>query len=204
MQTDPSRYPLTWPDGWPRTKGYKRKSSKFKCTLAQARDGVLKEVEKLAKWKTTPVLSSDLMLRQDGLPYARQRTSDLDPGVALYWVAKNGKPMVIACDVFDRLEHNMRAIQRTLEALRGIERWGASHLLERAYSGFLALPPSPTEYFLWHEVLGLRRHADTAAVKEKYRTLCARFHPDAKGEGDGEKYHRIQMAWQAFKRERGL
>lgn len=96
-----------------------------------------------------PVISTNIELRIDGLPYSRQRPIS-DHGVAVYFT-RNGRQMVFACDRWDKIEHNMRAITKTIEAMRGIERWGSSDLMERAFAGFEALPaPDP-----WWKALGL-------------------------------------------------
>ena len=54
-----------------------------------------------------------------------------------------------------------QAISKTIEAMRAIERHGASQLLERAVAGFSALPPgqdgapAPEPERPWWEVLGI-------------------------------------------------
>ncbi len=35
---------------------------------------------------------------------------------------------------------NIQAIRKTIEAMRGLERWGVSDMLQRTFSGFKALP----------------------------------------------------------------
>ena len=48
-----------------------------------------------------------------------------DPGVALWWVPKNGGDLrVLACDTYHRRECNLHAIALTLQNLRAIERYG--------------------------------------------------------------------------------
>ena len=80
-------YPLQWPAGKPRTRVPER--SKFDTTLARARDEVMHQVQMLiGKYKrlTGPhsgvsfVISSNLKLRQDGLPLAAQRQPALRAG----------------------------------------------------------------------------------------------------------------------------
>lgn len=38
----------------------------------------------------------------------------------------------------------MRAIEKTIEALRGLERWGAKEMVNAPFRGFKALPASVT------------------------------------------------------------
>jgi hypothetical protein len=157
----PEAYPLAWPETWARTPGGRRKRASFgDFTFARNRDEVLRELRLLKA--SGVVLSTNLPLRQDGLPYASGPTREArdDPGVAVHFRWR-GKPYVIACDTYTRVEDNARAIAKTIEAMRAIERHGASQLLERAVSGFTALPgagesahaPPPPKP--WWEALGI-------------------------------------------------
>jgi len=122
-----------------------------------------------------PVLSSNLALRNDGLPYANQRQPS-DPGAAVYF-QRRGKSLVFACDRWDKVEHNLRAIAKTIEALRGIERWGSSDLMERAFNGFEALP-APEQ---WWQVLGVGQGAGRDEISRAYRDKARAAHPDQGG-----------------------
>lgn len=138
----PTKYPLDWPESWPRTPDSDRKASRFKdIGFGRIRDELLMEFERLGADHLT--LSTDIPTTSYGLPRANAREPD-DPGVAVYfqWA---GKPHVIACDQYDFCWENMRAIGKSVEALRTIERHGASSILERAVSGFHALPGSAEE-----------------------------------------------------------
>lgn len=125
-----SNFPLTWPQGWPRSKG--AQSSSFKATFTSIRDGLFRQINLLGG--THIVLSSNIPLRLDGLPRAGQPQPQ-DKGVAVYFL-RRGKQMVFACDRWDKVEDNMRAIEKTIEAVRGIDRWGASEMMERAFTAF--------------------------------------------------------------------
>ena len=46
---------------------------------------------------------------------------------------------VLACDTFDEVRLNMRALQMGLSYLRGLENCGVSAILERAFEGFAAI-----------------------------------------------------------------
>ncbi len=52
---------------------------------------------------------------------------------------------VLACDLFNEVRLNMHAIGLTVEAMRQIERCGASSMLERAFRGFMAALPARGE-----------------------------------------------------------
>jgi hypothetical protein len=181
-----SAYPLAWPAGRKRTERYRREHGKFDVTFSRARDNIVDQVVLLCggRWARDPqiVISTNVSLRRDGLPLAGQRAPD-DPGVAVYFLYK-GKQMSFACDRWLKIEHNMQAIAKTIEALRGIARWGTGDMLEAAFTGFTALPaPSATRH--WREVLGVASDADMGLVRAAYRVLASRHHPDKGGTHDG-------------------
>lgn len=193
-------HPLCWPVARPRTAANKRHRSGFEVkSFAVARDELLKELRRL-KAKGV-VLSTNVELRQDGLPYAGRRQPD-DVGVAVYFTL-NGRPLCFACDCWDRIEDNLRGITKTVEALRGIARWGSGDMLEAAFSGFAALPAAPASGGRWWEVLGVAATATYAEVKQKCRELMAKYHPDRNG-GDDAKFKELGIAFQDFEKERGL
>lgn len=166
-------YPLQWPAGWERTKH--PRYGRFKTNFANARDSLMAELRLMGA--RYPVLSTNIPLRRDGLPYARQAQPD-DKGVAVYFEWK-GRSMVFACDQWTRVEDNVQAVRKTIEALRGIERWGASDMMERAFTGFTALPPPGKQK--WWEVLQVPRDADDYSITAAYRRLAMERHPDHGG-----------------------
>ena len=193
-------FPLHWPDGWPRTK-YPTKS-RFDVSFTEARDGLVAEVKRLGGRYI--VISTDIETRQDGLPYANQR-APRDTGDAVYFERK-GKQMVFACDRWNTVKDNMRAVAKTIEAIRGIERWGASEMLERAFSAFVALPaPGETRKRAWRDVLGFNADKPGVITKERiegaYRLAARKVHPDAGG--SAEAFHELQQAREEALREIG-
>ncbi len=181
-------FPLQWPAGWKRTAVYRRERGQFDTSFAKARDGLMSEIARMGG--RLPVLSSNMALRRDGLPYAQQARMD-DPGIAVYFEYR-GQQMCFACDRYVTVEANTQAIRKTIEALRGIERWGASDMMERAFTGFAALPaPSSSS---WRDVL------DPTDPEGSYRRLRSQHHPD-KG-GDHESFQRVQSAWEAYQQEK--
>jgi len=189
-------YPLYWPEGWPRTLVQRRQSGKFDSSFAKARDHAVGEVHRLGG--RYAVVSSNIPLRRDGLPYAGQ-AEPCDPGIAVYFL-KGDQQMVFACDRYNKTWKNLRAIGKTIEAIRGIERWGASDMMERALSAFEALPPPGN----WRAMLGfptdgLRPNFDE--VKSRYRDLVKTHHPDAGG--NTEQFRKINEAFAAARKEFG-
>ena len=171
-------YPLCWPVGWKRTQFKKR--SQFSTAFARARDGVFHELKLMGVPSWNIILSTNVPLRRDGLPYAGQAQPN-DPGVSIYFIYKQ-KQMVLACDTYFKVEDNLHAICKTIEALRGIERWGASEMLERSFTGFQALPPPKSGKRPWWEVLGVRREATADEIGNAWRSLLSKNHPDRGGD----------------------
>jgi len=179
-------YPLYWPEGWKRT-AY-RNNSKFKSGFGAARNLLTAEIARMGG--SNVIISSNVPLRNDGLPRANCPEPS-DPGIAVYFTYRK-KDMVFACDKYRRTWENVYAIAKTVEAIRGIERWGASDMMERAFRGFSALPERSSQ--AWREDLGFSadQRVTVEEVQAKFRTLAHEHHPD-KG-GDPEKFRSLCLA----------
>lgn len=191
-------FPLCWPITRKRTDRWRRKRAKFATSFAVARDGILKAV-KLAGGKS-PIISTNISLRRDGLPLANQRQPD-DPGVAVYYTDRGGRPMCVACDLWDKVEDNMTAVLKTIDAIRGIERWGGQEAADVAFSGFQALPPAKQSR-PWWEVLATTRDAPAVRVIDCYRRVKMNAHPDHGGSVAAAQ--EVEAAYAEFQKERGL
>lgn len=189
-------YPLQWPFGIPRTR--ERKKSKFAGpTFVAAVKEIVAEVKRLKGVDT--IVSSNVPLRADGLPYGDwQRRTITDPGVAVYF-KRNGKPVVLVCDRWLRLEDNAHAIAKSIDAMRGLDRWGVTDILDRTFSGFLQLP-APEGYRPWWEVLGVPRSSSRQFAESYYKAGLKRAHPDMPG-GSHAKMLELQRAWDELQRE---
>lgn len=185
-------YPLQWPAGRKRTDSYRREVARFDVTFTRARDNIVQEIRRLTGSYPDPniVISTNVALRRDGLPLANQRQPD-DVGVAVYFTYKK-RQMSFACDRWKKIEHNMQAIAKTIEALRGIDRWGSGDMLEAAFTGFTALP-APGAHREWWEVLGLYPNAPGSEVLAAYRRLRSEHHPD-KG-GSAARFDEVEQAY---------
>lgn len=192
-----TRYPLCWPPGRPRTAS--PTSSNFKVhSFARVRDELLNELKLMRARRL--ILSTNIRLREDGLPLASQ-SQPRDAGVAVYFELK-GRDLSFACDRWRKIEENMQAIRHTINALRGIARWGTGDMVDAAFSGFAQLPahvPPPP----WYVVFCCEPQAPTADVVKLYRELAVAWHPD-RNKGDDTRAKEINAAYEAFKRERGL
>lgn len=173
-------YPLQWPMGWKRTEHPTR--ARFSVTPNAAIVHLFNELQRLGASGT--VINSNVPIRRDGLPYSSVKAPD-DAGVVAYFKL-NGEEQCIPCDKWDRVHDNMHAIGLTVQALRGLERWGAKDMVAAAFRGFKALPaagetggeaiPMPPDYFD-----GCKTKEE---VKNQYRALAQTLHPDMGGSTD--------------------
>lgn len=175
-------YPLCWPAHRPRTSDWKRESSRFTTSFAVARDELIREIRMLVGKYPDPqiIISTNIALRRDGLPLANKRQVD-DTGVAVYFTY-NKRQVCFACDRWKKIEDNMQAIRRTIEALRGVARWGTGDMMQAAFTGFLALP-DPSKPSDWRSVFGFRpdEHPTRDELTARYRELVIINHPDRGG-----------------------
>lgn len=204
MTTDPKRalppgFPLCWPEGWTRTKQSMRVASKYQVTEDRARRELEKGLASLgaARW----VITTNKPLRLDGLPMASARSPD-DPGVSVWWVdnaeaararAHGGTPAqkVIACDQWETTRENMRAIGLTIEALRAIQRSGATQILDRAVAAF-KVPALPAGRPWWAVVLDIDVPTTEEEISRAFKKQAKVCHPDQGG--TFEKWRELELA----------
>ncbi len=213
-----NRYPLTWPAGWKRTEPGRRIRGKFgratkfgtegsgyvagrPLTMNEAITRLLGELHRMGIQYGNAIISTNVPVRLDGLPRGDQREPQ-DPGAAVYW--ERGKSQkVMAIDLYTKVADNIAALAATIEAMRAIERHGGTIVLERAFTGFDALPaPGQTAVRGWREVLGVGSLPATMSdVEATYKALRSKHHPD-KG-GSAETFHAVQMAYEQARAEIG-
>ncbi len=170
-------FPLQWPLGWKRTERPGRSAFKNDKTVYSATRELLQELKRMKA--DDIVLSTNIPVKLDGLPYSTYKTPN-DKGVAVYFKLKKVRH-VMACDKWDSIEHNIYAIAKHIEALRGQERWGVGNL-EQAFAGFKALPEksSGNQMKPWWTVLELpiENGVTETQVLSAYRMLAKKNHPD--------------------------
>lgn len=170
---NPTAYPLTWPPGWPRTDAARRETSRMQSTLPAALKMLTTEVKRLGGKDL--VLSSNCTLGTE---------RPADPGVVAYF-KRDGDPVAIPCDRWKTVSENVQAIAKTIDALRGIERWGAKHMVKAAFRGFTALPENASGRTCW-QILGLldARQQTRDSIIAAYRARSPQCHPDTGGSHD--------------------
>ena len=187
-------FPLKWPDHRKRTESWYRKRAPFKTTMARARDSVLHELKLLGASQV--VISTNIETYRRGgmdIPYADQSRVDQDPGIAVYYFWK-GEQYCLSCDKYKTVMDNMQAVNKTIEAIRGIERWGTGEMMKAAFSGFKELPPPPKTSVSSWDVLNVRQGATIDEIREAYRSKVKVHHPDAGG--DPVAFMDVQRAYE--------
>jgi len=154
-------FPLEWPSGWKRTRDPQR--ARFDTTFSEARDEAIHELELLGAENI--IINSDKPVRRDGLPKAG-RKEPKDTAMVAYFTL-NHQQQCIPCDKWDRTQDNMQAIRKSVEAIRGVARWGADEFVDAAFSGFKALP-EPAVATPWMAYFGFQRTLSEADLKEAY------------------------------------
>lgn len=175
-------FPLKWPHGKPRTESYRRVRSAFGTSMSRARDSLLKELKLLgARYIVISTNVETYMRGGQQIPYADQSKSMEDPGVAVYYSWKE-EQYCISCDKYKALMDNMQAVNKTIQAIRGIERWGTGDMMKAAFQGFKALPepPKATIPSDW-DILGIRVNASEDEIREAYLNKVKIHHPDRGG-----------------------
>jgi hypothetical protein len=183
-------YPLNWPPGWPKsTSG----PGTFKVGLVEAEQELVQELDRLNT--SNAYLSSDNPVTASGRP-----KNDFGQGKApvVLHFSRAGQELTIPCDKFSDLRGNVRAIGLTLEAIRRMERYGTSQMMDAALSGFAALPAQANGGGRvrrpWHEVLGVAPDASPELIKAAYKVAQAKTHPDVGG--NNEAFQEVQDAYQ--------
>lgn len=188
-------FPLCWPPGKPRTQ--LRDHTNLQASFAKSIDYIRREVRLLGGKQL--VISTNMPLRRDGLPYAGA-AEPADSGVAVYFIYKDNQ-MCFACDRWRKIAQNTQAIAKTIEALRGIARWGTGDMMQAAFTGFQALP-APAGGLPWHVVLEIDTQFPYTLedCESQYRRLRSLCHPDKPG-GSNEKFHALQRAIEQARQE---
>lgn len=169
--------PLQWPKGWPRKNG---SAGMFRGVTYDA----MREFKQLAE-ELRKLGARDVVITKG---------RNGDPGVAIYFrLVSAPAQLSMAQDRFSREGDNARSLRLAIEGLRQLERHGGGHMMERAFSGFAALPPPASGPVArqWFEVLGVPDPAKLVGVltnaqqldvaEAAYRKKVKDAHPDRGG-----------------------
>ncbi len=197
-------YPLDWPETQKRTT-YPEKSRFSVSSFPKLRNALKNSLTLMGAGNA--VISSNITLNEKGDAQGTF-SQPQDRGVAVYFTYK-GKRMVFACDRWQKVEDNVRAIHNTIDAIRGIERWGSSDMLEKAFNGFAQLPPPPgrpetlsESLNHWWVILDVFKTADKSVIIKAWKEKSMQYHPDRGGKT--EDILRINKAYEDARIERGF
>lgn len=145
-------------DAWPgeETSDWDRKRANFSAGYGRTLEQLDRELGYLdASLVVLQVAVDESQIRRDGKPRASARYAH--PGCILAFESRYG-PLKYACDTFDRLEDNIRAITLGLEALRKVERYGITKRGEQ-YTG-------------WKQIGSGRTTGEAMTREQAWRVLC--------------------------------
>jgi hypothetical protein len=192
-------------DKWPgnRTASYQRKRSTFKASYSDTLSLLEDELVKIGgKQVVIRAGFEPKDIRNDRWPRSSARPKS-DPGVIVSCQSKQGA-LSFPCDRFDAWEDNLRAIAKSLEALRMVDRYGVTRGNEQ-YKGFAQLPPAPTsekkmatseaaDFIARHSTFSaIRIGSDLGIFREAYRQAARKLHPDT-GSGSHESFVQLSQA----------
>ena len=151
-------------------------------------------------------------IRLDGLPRANARPNL--PCVRIIFDHPDIGPLQYPCDTYSDWHDNVRAIVKTMEAQRAMERYGATRR-QQQYTGWRALPPggATMQQVMTSEeaaryiggISGVPSqdiHSDPAIFKDAYRLAAAISHPDRTG--DNAEFVKLQEARRVLIKHFGL
>ena len=183
-------YPMQWLPQQLRTKRPAR--ARFgKHSLSSA--GYIIENELRLLGAKNCIISTNLQTKLSGGFYANQKVEDA--GIVIYFDLK-GTGKAMACDKWDKPEDNLWALNLSISAIRGLERWGGSEFLDGLFTGFKALP-SPENSV----VMSQRYFSDITNLEHlglKFKRLAKELHPDSEN-GNTEQFQEMMTQYKQLK-----
>lgn len=161
----------------------------------------LNDTKRLLEYEVDRLDGYDLVVELDVLPgdisvtgtalkaYARPAM----PGVVVAFGSKHG-PLVYASERFNDWRANLRAVAKSLEALRAVDRYGVSGHGEQ-YTGWAQIEAAPSSAVRAAEqILGITAGDHTPeALKAALRRARAAAHPDL-NDGDQTLWDQVEQA----------
>lgn len=182
-------YPLTWPQGFARSKS--RQDGAFKTSLPSA----LKNVEhSLALFARDSRKKLEGVVIDSNVSLGQQRPAD--PGVAV-WFVWDELQVAIPVDRYTKVEYNLQAIHHIIEARRTELRHGGLAIVRATFTGFKCLPAPD-----WRPALGFAPGSapSLAAIEANYKRLRSETHPD-RPNGTADAFNQVQVAYEQAKGE---
>lgn len=185
-----------WPNNVRATPYDKRKRSPFRSAWGATLDDLDRELVAAKAWNVVIEIDAPPSeIRRDGMPRVDARTRG--PGVIisyeLHYKNNSVQRFVFPCDTYHDWQDNVRAIAKTLEALRAVDRYGVTRDGQQ-FAGFKAIPASTgTTLSVEQAANVLSRHGgivlnqnqpDYEAARRAFRSARSRTHPDAGGTTD--------------------
>lgn len=193
----------------------KRQTTRFSASWKETEQLLVEEVDRLnGRALVIEVDVREQDLRLDGTLRANAREAATPAVVVAFETTKHG-PMLYRCDTFTApyrsqgpdWQHNVRAVALTLQALRAVDRYGATDTGQQ-YTGFKALPsghamPAPTmakddAVRLLHRVSQLGADSSQTipqnwSLEAHHKKARARAHPD-RHDGDQTLWDQVEQA----------
>lgn len=184
----------------------RRTATRFSSTWIETEHLLIDEVERLnGRNLVVEVDIREQDLRRDGTIRANAREA-ASPAVVIAFEATHG-PMLFRCDTFHApyrdqgpdWQHNVRAVALTLQALRAVDRYGATDTGQQ-YQGFKAIgggtpmPAAPERMSSSAAAELIRSYgpAGEVSLESAYRRALRATHPDMGGQRDD--FERVQAA----------
>lgn len=174
-------FPLHWPLGYRRTDSHRRSRSLFKQGMETSQKFLRAEIDRLGAKGL--IISTNIPVRKDGGLFTDWMSRKIDdPGVAIFFKLKAQGDAYISmcCDQYLTVWENIYALGKSIEAIRALERYGASEFMDRVFTGFKELPEQSSGK-TWWEILEVKKDASPEMIRQAYLTKVKKAHPDAGG-----------------------
>jgi len=187
-------------DKWPGERTKKRKDATFRATYPQTLDLLESELKWIGAHDTVIQVEGLTRddIRNDGWPRSGNWTNGYGgPGVILSCESSKG-PISMPCDRFGDWQDNLRAIAKSLEALRMVDRYGVTRGNEQ-YRGWAQIA-APTNgkmsreeaAFFIASILSAHQENVLAQPASYIRQAQQKYHPDRVGT-ESEKLARHEI-----------
>lgn len=197
-------FPLCWPDNVARTAPQNRSWPQFyEKTISEACIMVTSEINRLNSRRydytdESVIISTNIKPKLGGGGPLSSAPEPADTGCAVYFQLRfvaggkwHERHCVLTCDKWKKVNLNLVAIAKDIEAQRARQRWGCTNI-EQAFRGYTAIPEK-CGGLSWWDTLKIPSTATAEQVEDAYKRLAKIHHPDAGG--DVEAWTKIRQAF---------